>query len=468
MKQRLDERLSNVRFDEQMSGQVMERIAGEQGESYGSERMGDRGGSLRNIKGTKRRFQIIIAASLCIVLLTGVCFAAELPQRLMSKMGILLEPIQQTCVFDGIELNVLGAARDEDSAEVYFTLRDLEGDRISEDTSVYDFNLSKFGVVGCIKDGYDPKTRTASFYLEGDGGADLEGKKLELSVTLLVNGASDMKLFGSEISPEELLDKQQQSSEKGKLIAADSAENAVDFWNCQNQEGVDHREAAGDMSGMQLLPEGNMNVMIPGLDWASVSNVAYQDGWLHLQVKYDLEKKGENHGYFCLLNADGTEADNAVLNKPYVEPQRELEEFIIRVEEPEKLREMKLGGRFTEIKQEIKGEWKSVFRLEKAEVKTIPYSLTDERGAIDRVSLSVMGVTLYGTPLAEENPASERQVAVRLKDGKLLEAEGARSVVNENTAYCKYRLSGIMDISEITDIIVDGHEISVSNAKIQR
>lgn len=452
MKQRLDEALSNVRFDERMEGSVRQKIEASK--------------EIRQVEKRSRisrRMQLVLAACLCMVMLTGVCFAMDLPQRLFSQMGIVLEPVNLTSVSEGIELNVLGAAADQDSAEVYFTLRDLKGDRISEKTSVYDFRLTGVGVLGCIKDGYDPETKTAAFHLEGDAGKNLKGKKIKLSLTSLIDGDSDLILNESNLSPAEILKEQETAGTKPQMVAKSKVPNAAPYWNCQNEEGIPYQKPMMKEDQMPLLPIGTMNLKIPGVDWATITNLGYQDGWLHIQARYDLNQRGENHGYLCLIDGQGQETDHPILNQPYLNEESYLEEFIIRVEDPADLAGLRIGGSFTDCGPLLKGDWNAAFRLDGMTTEAVPGSLTDERGTVDRIELSMMGVTLYGTDSAEEtgmvkNSMADRQVSLKKLDGGIVEAPSARSVFDGTDICCKYRTLSGVDPAEITAVIIDGRE----------
>lgn len=179
MKNAIDQSLRRLQLDDQAQRKIMERIqlleSMERGAVSSKTVLAEGRSPLLHTGGRKRSMRVLVALLLLIFALSALCIAAELPWKFIN----FFEAVNETSVYDGIELKVTSAAADDDSVMIFYTLRDLEGDRISEATSAYDYFLSGPTTIGNIRDGYDEKTKTAAFFLIGDNGSGLKGHKLE-------------------------------------------------------------------------------------------------------------------------------------------------------------------------------------------------------------------------------------------------------------------------------------------------
>ena len=405
----------------------------------------------RTAKFYRRPLRVSVAVFLLLLALSALCIAAELPSKLMD----LFEPVNKAVVYDGIELRVVSAVADEDSMVIIYTMRDLKGDRISESTSIYDFSLSSARATGNFPVDFDEETKTKTFCMAGDNGEEMKGRKLTMSVTSFLGG-STMELYKTDISAYDLLREQSGDLLGSGFEVRHAPEDGYNWhWAGQNEKGAELREAFDQAQEALVLPEGSMNLAIPGVDWVTVTNIGYQDGWLHVRAEYDEEKSEINHGYICLTDPEGNQLDNAVLRTPFSE---NGEEFIISAGGAEELKGVYLTGFFTNYGSLYTGEWEATFKVKGVETKSFACTVETDSVMIDKIVLSPLGVTVYGNGDLDYEP-----ILVHMKDGTEIISEGFGRSGDEETGEftCKYKFSAPIDIQAVGSIDLAGQTVTV-------
>ena len=148
----------------------------------------------------RRRFPAIAAAILMCMTLTVSALAVtdseifyDVLYAVNPSIAQRLKPVQLSCVDNGIELTVVSADVDGDTASVYIGLRDLEGDRIDETCDLYDsygIHMPSDMVGTCSFSHFDEETKTALFLVEisrGDG-KKIRGDKLTFTLREFLSG----------------------------------------------------------------------------------------------------------------------------------------------------------------------------------------------------------------------------------------------------------------------------------------
>lgn len=440
IKKAIDEGLSRIELglSEQMGiWNKIQEIERSGGEEY-----------TQTVRPRRRPLRVLAAVLILIFALTALCIAAEVPSKLMD----LFESVDEVVVCDGIEMRTISAVADDDSMMILYTLKDLEGNRISEDTSIYDFTLSRATAIGTYPVGYDAETKTATFCMAGDNGNQMKGRRITMSITSFLDGVP-MELHETKLKLYDLL--QQQIGDSGEPGFRDySAGEEDSFWNAQNQRGADLQEEFGKEDHVFILLDGSMNIKIPGVDWVTVTNIGYKDGWLHVRVEYDDKKSEINHGYICLTDSNGNELDNAILNTPF---QEGGEEFIIRVGTAEELADVYLSGVFTNYDALNTGEWKTTFKVRGVETRSFACAVETDSVEISRIVLSPLGISVYGKGIPDDI------IRIHLKDRTEVVSEGfSRSGDGETGEFeCKYKFSVPLDIQAVESISLAGQKVAV-------
>lgn len=476
MKERLDEMLSQLEFGDELKEKVRRGLLQENKEEQQeaqSRPAQSRPAQSRpeqsrpeapfrpGTRWRKRRLHIAAAACFCTVLLTGVCFAADLHMKIAAEIWAILQPVDEVSVYDGIELKTIGAACDEDTTLIYFTMKDTTGQRIGRETDIYDFRLSNADTVGCFPVEFDEATKTGTWCLRGDGGTDVKGKTMTLSVAELIDGQGELIEKESGIEIHRILEEQRQSgSQPSHRIYSEAYEN----WNAQNTAGAGLQEKINAEDSIKLLEAGGMGLAFPGAPWLQVDNISYEDGLLHIAVETkDEEKKQYNHGYFYLADRQGNTLPNAVLNKPFVEGGRE--EYILQVDDIEDLKDVKLMTAFTDCSNPQKGEWKVTFQVKGVDTRSSAAAAVVEGASIKEMAVSPMGVTLRGSTedgFTVDQP-EDWKVSILLKNGTSVESTSSIMVYKEDdgTFYLKYVYKDIQqfDVNDVMYIVINDIKI---------
>ena len=122
------------------------------------------------------KFPVILAAVLlCMALTVSALAAADVEPvynflyQLSPAIAQKLKPVRMSCTDNGIELEVVSANVEDDAAQIYLALRDLEGDRVDATTDLFDsyrIHMSGNMVATCSFAHYDENTKTACFLVE--------------------------------------------------------------------------------------------------------------------------------------------------------------------------------------------------------------------------------------------------------------------------------------------------------------
>ena len=401
----------------------------------------------------RKSFRILIAVIILVFALSALCIAAELPSKLMD----LFEPVNEVVVYDGIEMEIVSAVADDDSVMILYTLKDLEGDRISEFTSIYDFSLSRAGTLGTYPVGYDAETKTATFCMAGDNGREMKGRKLTMSVTSFLDGAP-MELHETKLSLQELLQKQRAAFGEPEFRDY-NADEEDSYWGAQSLEGVDLQEEFEKKDHIPILLDGSMNIKIPSVDWVTVTNIGYRDGWMHVQLKYDGEKSEINNGYLRLTDSEGNELNRAILNTPLPENR---DEYLISVGGDEDLSALYLSGVYTNYEALNTGEWQTTFKVKGVEIKTFACTVETDSLSINKIILSPLGVTVYGNGIPDDS-IQDDGIKIYMKDGTEIASEGSSGSGDEVTGKYEYKFkfSAPVDIEAVSSISLAGKTITV-------
>lgn len=397
----------------------------------------------------RRPLRVVAAVFLLILAFSVICIAAELPSKLMD----LFEPVNKKVVYDGIEMRIVSAVADDDSMMILCTLRDLTGSRISKYTSIYDFSLSRATTLGASLVDYDEETKTATFCMAGNNGEEMKGRELTMSIGSFLN-RTPIELRETNLNVYDLLQRQAGDSGATNYRGYNAAEENS-YWNAQNKKGAELQERIRAGEQALLLSEGSMNIVIPGANWVTITNLGYKDGWLHVRAKYDEEKSEINNGYICLSDAEGNELDNAVLNTSLPGGS---EEFIIRAGKADELKDVYLAGVFTNYDSLHTGEWQTTFKVKGVETKSFACTVETDSVIINRIVLSPLGVTVYG-----KGTLGGDSIRIHRKDGTDIVSEGFGRSRNGGTGEfeCKYIVSAPIDIQTVDSISLEGQRVAV-------
>lgn len=287
------------------------------------------------------------------VLAANVPAVHEVIYTVSPALSQLFMPVKKSCVDQGIKMEVLSAYIHGDTARIYVTLQDLEGDRVDESTDLYNYTIFlPYGSAGtCERTDYDAKTRTATFLVcitQWDK-KRLEGDKITFSITRFL---SHKEKYEGPVD----LD-----------LGAAAKEMSSQLMDCWGSGGMEISKLQEEEEGKNrvLMPQ-DMPAIFPLKDFGVVG-AGYVNGLFHIQaVLYD-RLKTDSHGCFYLQNAQGERIDASYSvsfsRKEEERNQKDYEDFVFDVP-MDKLGEYELYGYFATSGLCTDGNWQVTFPLE--------------------------------------------------------------------------------------------------------
>lgn len=401
----------------------------------------------------KRRYAIVAATILCITLSVTV-LAATLPsfRKLLSivspQISDNLQPVETFSESNGIKMEVVAAMNDDEMAVVYLTLQDLTSDRIDENVDLYNYNIEgASGFTHEIVD-YDATTRTATIRMMATGSQNLNGKQVNLRISSFLNGSKNFDNFNTNVN----------------LAEVSSAANTIQL-NMSRIPG-----GGGDMyndlqakGSIDILKPDEMNIVLPNIGFAYISNIGFINDNLHVQVKWtkkEVEKPNiDDHGSFSLIATDNktiypTNVDFGVDEYGNAKYGNGYSEYIFDVSPQMVSGYSLIGEHFATNGSYIEGDWQSSFTVNAIKSsKKVDCDIDINGTKIKGVCLSPLGITLF----AEGKKPDDTDIKVTVPTTKNREYNFSKffNSSNDNQLVIKYVPSEPLDIKNMDKIYVN-------------
>lgn len=277
----------------------------------------------------------------------------ELMYLVSPQIAQKFMPVQMKSVSNGIEMEVVSAYVHGDTAEIYLTMKDLEGERIDGTIDLYDsYNInSPFSNSGhCEFISYDEREKRATFLVRITQweNQDITGNRITFSVGCFIaqketyENITVLKEFSGYCG--------NPATKKVSANGGGGTEIPDGFWD---QETV-----------TALAPAGAVQSIVPQIDLTAVGNI---DGKLHVQICYGEALKNDNHGFIWLEDAHGNKIEPqygySFFEEGSGQPIQSVHEDVFAVS-PEKLEDYQLRGNFYTSGSYTKGDWRVTFPLE--------------------------------------------------------------------------------------------------------
>ena len=304
------------------------------------------------------RRPIAIAAALCCLLAAVPALSAYLPAandllyQVSPELAQFFRPVQRSCVSNGVELTVHSAYIHGDTAEIYLSLRDLEGDRVDATTDLFDsYSIRRpFDSSGtCQFAGYDEESGTAFFLAQITEWGDhkIEGEKLTFTLSQFLSGREEQEGLAVPL-------------DLSALPSSVPTREAVSFG------GSGLKYDSSDGSRMLLPNETPLSTPVAGID---ITAAGYLDGKLHIQTAVYDKLKNDNHCFLYLIDDAGTRHE--CLYSRYFTDRSSGEridycEFVFDLP-PEAAAGYTLYGDFVTNSRLTEGDWQVTFPLETAD-----------------------------------------------------------------------------------------------------
>lgn len=279
----------------------------------------------------------------------------QLMYRFSPGTAQFFRPVAKSDVSNGIEMTVLSSYIHGNTAEIYLSMQDLEGDRIDATTDLNDsysiytpFDCSAYSELVS----YDEATKTATLRVsisQTDGSA-VQGDKITFSTREIISQASEA--LDVEV-PLALSNLPQDAATSPVYVSGvgSSSASLPDF--------ADFFDA--------LVPGEPQT--IPSVDNMTLTGAGFSDGKLHIQIAAENMLQTSSHAFLWLETVDETEisCDYSVSFYEETAGQRtDYTEYIFSVS-PEELTSCRVVGDFFSYGIFTEGDWSVTFPLESGE-----------------------------------------------------------------------------------------------------
>lgn len=410
------------------------------------------------------RRALAVAAVFCLIVTCsmGVLAAASPNSRnLFAVLGeqvfYLLQPVERSCVQNGIETTVVAAMNDRDTVDIYVAVRDLEGSRVNARTDLADVSLTGLLIPPSVQlVQFDEKSATATFLIEGVCGEDLNGKKVTLSIGTVLLNQSDYLSQDTGVNVAQIaqafLEPAFQTLTGNRVYMTTGSDEEMPLFS--DDRALAPAEAE-ESAFTQLLP------------WGSLAAGGVADGSLHLLLRSDEVGRYARYTEVHLVDKKHPEqtdqtlhtvafgALEAIADNEYYE----YTEYVIPL--PENARPEALSIAYSGVTYEdaVHGKWSATFRLESVSRQRVAYpDLTVNGRRISRVELSAMGVCVVMDGGSDPDAARPKIVAYDVS-GRPIPVNGSSSSWNGTETTLKNQFETPLPLEEISRVTVDGKEI---------
>lgn len=235
-----------------------------------------------------RRFALIAAALVLCAALALPAMADSVPAayallyRISPATAQYFRSVCMSSDDQGIRMEVVSAYVQGDTAQIYFTLQDLTGDRLSQDTDLFDsysIHASYAVGAGCDCVDYDAATRTATFLitLRQLDGKEIAGDKVTFTLK---------KLLGSRATGDAVVP----ADEIARLTVHNTQqvpETKLRGWGGTEETDPQRLTEA-------LLPQAQPYQIYSGVELTAVGEV---DGKARVQLHFADVKNADQYGY---------------------------------------------------------------------------------------------------------------------------------------------------------------------------
>lgn len=416
-----------------------------------------------------RKAGIAASAALALVIATGAADASGLIDlrhmlRFIGEERVeILQPVNKHSEDQGIEMNVLGAVRDGDSAEVYITLKDAVGKRVDEKLRLYDYrveggtDLNNSEVMN-----YDARKGEVTLRLLTQG-AEV-GDRMSVRIESFLRGKQEKEGYDSRLDLSGLLAGRIADTYKTLNLNRDSIGLAAT---------AETSKALYAQKELHVLNPDAMSVSLPGLDWTKLTNIGFIDGKLHIQFSPDTGMGRYNHAEFYLTDQKGNRQDIDFYRVSWGEVEADgkvyggkYQEYVFDVSTPQQLKGLKLMGSLLTYDELVKGNWGATFDL-KPKGRTLKGTTEFDlgKGTVRQVEVSPLGVSLKGTGFEgneEEQDEAARhhlKIAIHFKDGTKMASNGY--FVRTDDVPIRWSTNEVIPVDNVDYISLNGQKIEL-------
>ena len=392
---------------------------------------------------------LILAVCLCVMIavpalaITVPAFRGFL-RNVRNDIVQLLKPVELACESNGIRMEVIAAANDDESVIAFITMKDMTGGEIKGDVDLYDYGISGLNMSTHYAIAND-EPQTALLCIMANGGSGMNGKKVTLQVTSFLSGRKVFDAFDT-----------------GLDLSKTGPGQSASLMGMNEVNGGSGAEIEAYMNGQdsKVLVIGQQDITLPNVDFVVISGIGIIDGKLHVQAKWPEKMKKNEHiddyGFFYLENDKGGRLNSSIVY--FRQGGIEYTEEIFDIADLTGYR--LYADAMTTNERFVKGNWQVTFPISAVkEPKNIDTDIDFGSVHIDTVSISPLGVTLSGT--GEVWP-EDMKIDIKLKDGSLIEHVSMVEQRQDGMITRKYIPIGeLMEPDEVAAVIINGVEVTL-------
>lgn len=438
LKTHIDTRLSDLTVDADLTEKILLATTKKQ--------------STRPIKGLWKRNAVITAAACLCLMFSATALAGTVPAvnnllyHISPEIAQFLQPVNKAAEDNGIKMEVLAAMNDGTTAVAYISLQDLTGNRIDATTDLYNYTIKGATALTHEIVSYDAETNTAVIRLLGTGGDDLDGKKNTLSVTSFLSNKIEYENFETGIALSALIAPNTGYTPLSNFFYSGGGEVDENLYDTIYQKGA-----------MNVLTPDVMAVSFKnGIDFVTVSNAGFVDGYFHLQTKWT--ESVDNHGDIYMLNRNGerinsvsfyfrtdTDAVNGSAREKHIE-------YVFDVTK-DQLDDCTLWAYFSEDGDYTQGNWQVTFTLDSLDKEKLMVNTLD---FADSLEVTPIGAYIKGYSLSA-NPAD---LVITMDDGTEISTSVRSAWQRINGKQdIRFLFQGPIDVDHIRSITINGDTV---------
>lgn len=348
-----------------------------------------------------RKPKLAIAIAL-VCLMTSTVIAINIPtfQKLLDKIDPdvveHIEPIGETCINNGIKVEVIAASRYDNMIKAYIAFEDLESNRIGKDIQLLDYysiessndfntGSSSYSIVD-----YDETNNKVIVLVETEQDTKYEGEDLVFKTDKIFYNSKTFESFVPEI-------------DLNKISHNPSYTNS----NIKNFASRFYGNLYLDTDSIPILKPNEINIKIPQIKSSMISNIGIINEKLHVQLWQDntVDHQGAN---IYLIDAEGNEiyADTEIIfgiNKSgeITSNVKDIayKEYIFDIN-INKLDEYKLASYFS-TRDQIDGPWAINFSSKKGESLEQSCNIDLDGMKIINIDINPFTICLEGKIMSE-------------------------------------------------------------------
>lgn len=408
--------------------------------------------SCQNKKRTKKKpLLIAVVIVLCIMISVPVMASRtglfnKLLYLINTQTAQILQPIELVSESNGIKMEIIAAMNDNETAVIYLGLKDMEGkDRVDKTVDLYNYTVEGANMFTHQLVDYNQDTNTAIIRMIANGGRKLNGRKISVNVNSFLSGKEYYKEVDTGIILKDI------ANRVTKTIP-------LNMDNISGSGGNIFEEL--DKKGIiNVLKTDETKILLPNIDFVSISNIGYVDGRLHVQTKWT--GSIDDHGFLYLTNSSGDrinpsniyfgidEEGNTKYGSEYIE-------YIFKVK-PTQIFKYNLYGEFVKNNNYIEGDWHTTFRIESvnsSQKTTNNVTLGDVK--INKLTVTPIGLNINGVRGEIDN----LDIDIIMKDNTVINCNHSISRKSNGILNMKYMFIKPIAVENIKEIKINKKAIS--------